>query len=265
MFKSTGVLMLGVLAVARAQDEATEEVVATEEAVVDETPKAEEPAAEVDDFVDPMDDDDDDEDIDFSDIEAEMAAEASLDMEWDESLSEPMKKERMQMCLHTVRTSFNANHPGLLEVVEGLMAQGATKDEAMNHFMFQMLTICYKQLGEDQIDKLRTANSFTEEDRQATFMRKEDTPMHLSKKQSDMLTVVIEEDQRNAQAQQQQQTMSDPEPIAPVWYLYILAIFAMLFTVGALIIRHLQHVEATSSKNFKPKDQSRKSRRLKAA
>lgn len=219
---------------------------------------------EVDDFVDP-DDEDDDDDIDFSDIEEEMKAEAMLDQDWDKDMTPEWRRERFNMCLHATRNSFQRGHPHMEEVISNVRASGGSEQEAVNHFLFTMLTVCYKQLPEETAELIRKGEALSEEARMVMFQRKEDTPLQLNKDQNTMLSEVLTDDQERQQA-----AMSPPmgDHNSGFWYLYLLGMWAILFSIGAAIVWHLMKVEANSPKNFKAGKENRmggRGKRIKAA
>lgn len=222
--------------------------------------RAEETADEVDDFVDP---DDEDDDIDFSDIEEEMKAEALLDFDWDKDMSDEWRRERFNICLHTTRNAFQRGHPQMEEVISSVRSSGGSESEAINHFLFSMLAVCYKQLPEEYAESIKNGDPLDEEGRVALFHRLETTPMTLSNPQNDVLNEVLKEDQERQQAAMASPPMGDHN--SGFWYLYLMGMFFLLFASGAFIVRHLMKVEATSPKNFKSGKEKRQNRRMKAA
>lgn len=220
----------------------------------------EETEAETDDFVDP---DDEDDEIDFSDIEEEMKAEALLDQEWDKDMTEEWRRERFNICLHATRNSFQRGHPNMEEVISQVRANGGSEQEAVNHFLFTMLTVCYKQLPEELAESIKNGEPLSEEGKMETFQRLETTPLQLSKTQNELLGEVLKDDQERQQA-----ALSPPmgEHNSGFWYLYLLGLFVVLFLAGAFIVRHLMQAEANSPKNFKAeKREAKRAKRIKAA
>lgn len=216
-----------------AEEAATQEAAATQEVV---------------DFDEEDEDDglDLDEEDDFED-EAEAAPPS-----WDDALSLEKKQLRFQLCLNVVRDPTMQQSPVFQKSMEAIKEQSggkATPEELLNNLMFQFISTCYNQLGDDHVEKMSKGEALSEEENSAIVMKQPATPQQLSQAQYAVLETVIKADAKTNQAKAKGEVKAQKkEAHSFFWYLYFIAIFGAMFGTGFVMVKYLRSMETNESR-----------------
>jgi len=222
------------------------------------------------DDLDDIDLDDEGEEQGMEQGQSEVPPETEKVDDFDLAIPGEDRKKRMKACFTHTMGRVQLRRQQLQETVQQmtmLRKNDMTAEQATNTLIFSWMMACYMNIDSSGIAQASQSRPLSEELEKNLFSQRTDRPQQVhqaSPKQWDLLKSVLEEEGKKAPRKDPGMGMAGEEPgraAGQSQYLYVLAVFFIIFGLGALSVYRLMQNEKAGHRSVDATERSAKSRR----